>query len=89
MVQLPIESRKRHAYSFKGPTISFFMPTRKKIDEPHVALHSQISGIVAEWLIEMKDAGYVNNYTDAVNQGVVLLYEKFKTLASVEGKQSS
>ena len=89
MVQLPIESRKRHAYSFKSPTTSFFMPTRKKIDGPHVALHSQISGIVAEWLIEMKDAGYVNNYTDAVNQGVVLLYEKFKTLASVEAKQSS
>jgi hypothetical protein len=55
----------------------------------HVALHSQISGVVAEWLIEMKDAGYVNNYTDAVNRGLILLYEKFKTLAPAEGEQSS
>jgi hypothetical protein len=60
------------------------MPTRKKNDGPFVALHTQVSGRVAAWLIEMKQEGYVTTCTDAVHQGLILLYCKLKNIEQAE-----
>jgi hypothetical protein len=61
------------------------MPTKKmKTDGASVTLHTQVSGKVAEWLVEMKEDGYVTSYTDAVLQGLVLLHTKFSSLTRRE-----
>lgn len=40
-------------------------------------LHVQVSGILAQWLIEMKDAGFVPNNTQAVSEGIKLLRKEY------------
>jgi hypothetical protein len=57
------------------------MPSKKTTNGPRVILHTQVTGRVAEWLVQMKDEGYVTSYTDAVHQGLILLHQKFMGLA--------
>jgi hypothetical protein len=69
------------------------MPSKKTTNGPRVILHTQVTGRVAAWLVEMKDEGYVTSYTDAIHQGLILLRQKFMALAEErparEGEQSS
>jgi hypothetical protein len=60
------------------------MPTKRKIEGPTLTLHAQVTGKVAQWLIEMKQDGFVTSYTDAVLQGLILLRSKFKNVGSTE-----
>lgn len=60
------------------------MPSKRKIEGPSLTLHAQVTGKVAEWLIEMKTDGLITSYTDAVLQGLILLRSKFKTMGSTE-----
>jgi hypothetical protein len=65
------------------------MPTKRKAEGPSLTLHTQITGKVAEWLIEMKEDGFVTSYTDAVLQGLVLLRSKFKNVGSTESSSTA
>jgi len=65
------------------------MPTKKKIEGPTLTLHAQVSGKVAEWLIEMREDGLVTSYTDAVLQGLILLRSKFKNMGSTESSPTA
>jgi hypothetical protein len=65
------------------------MPTKKKIEGPSLTLHAQVSGKVAEWLIELREDGLVTSYTDAVLQGLILLHSKFKSVGSTESSPTA
>jgi len=53
------------------------MPTRKEMDGPQFTVHAQIAGKPALWLNAMKEAGFITTNTDAVIQGIRLLYKEF------------
>ena len=41
-----------------------------------VRLNTEIKGEPAKMLLSLKERGLVNSFTDAIVQGIVLLYEK-------------
>lgn len=53
------------------------MPSQRNGSGPKIMLHVQISGILAQWLIEMKETGFVPNNTHAVNEGIKLLRKEY------------
>jgi hypothetical protein len=53
------------------------MPSQRNGSGPKIMLHVQVSGILAQWLIEMKDAGFVPNNTQAVSEGIKLLRKEY------------
>jgi len=40
-------------------------------------LHVQVSGIIAQWLSEMKESGFIANNTQAVGEGIKLLRKEY------------
>jgi hypothetical protein len=75
--------------TLKSLQIRNCMPTKRKTEGPSLTLHAQVSGKVAEWIIQMKEDGLVTSYTDAVLQGLILLRSKFKSMGSTESSPTA
>jgi hypothetical protein len=65
------------------------MPTRKEMNGPQFTVHAQIAGKPALWLSAMKEAGFVTTNTDAVIQGIRLLYKEFIGLDGTDKSHSA
>ena len=51
-----------------------------KTERAETTIHVRITGKPAAWLAEMRDAGFVSTNTDAVIQGLIELYRKYRQI---------
>jgi len=55
-----------------------------KSDRAQTTIHVRITGKPAVWLAEMKDEGFVSTNTDAVIQGLIVLYKQYRQIETKE-----
>lgn len=51
-----------------------------KEDRAQTTIHVRVTGKPAMWLAEMKAEGFVSTNTDAVIQGLIMLYKQYRQI---------